>query len=541
MYNIAIFDRLIDLKHVGKLKVFNATGVTDKKFDENDKVKLFLNISKTGIIQNASFKAVGCVGVLVAASYICEMLEDKDLKYARKLDIIAVNKYVGEFPEDKQHAILVVLNALNNALKMYEKAVASGEIKYYAKIIEKTKASKKSAVSTKTNVSTKSDTKSTNTSSVNKTTTTTETTNKTVSLESTLSKLSEISKHSSISSEENDVTETKVDIKKEKKAPTKAPKKAVAIKSDKVDSKKAAKDSKKDLVAKSTIDEQETIKTTIVEDNKNISSESSETKSKKELDSRQISFDFDAIATKKEKTKAKKEAKKSKDMMLSKTSTDLFAVDPESTNTQEVVAVEQELPEVIVEEPTQVQVEVLEHKPTTIKKTKTTKTTTTKKVVKTDTHVAMDSYEMHSLDHSVEVDGNVVDSKKATVEKMNSSLLRLQSLQKSRELPEYQQETMLVEESTTNTHEDTSREESLNKLKALVASAKQNQTESTKNTKPSKPKKEEKPKKDKKKEEKVVTTTTAPEKSVKYVRIDEFEEKTQKEKKGLFSRIFGRK
>ena len=94
MYNDSIIERLSNLKYVGKLKHYNACGMSDKKFDENDKVKLFLNISKDGIIQNASFKAVGCTGVLVSASFICEMLEDKDLKFAKKLDVIAVNRYI---------------------------------------------------------------------------------------------------------------------------------------------------------------------------------------------------------------------------------------------------------------------------------------------------------------------------------------------------------------------------------------------------------------------------------------------------------------
>ncbi|MBO7218737.1 MAG: hypothetical protein J6V40_02050, partial [Clostridia bacterium] len=161
-------------------------------------------------------------------------------------------------------------------------------------------------------------------------------------------------------------------------------------------------------------------------------------------------------------------------------------------------------------------------------RTKTTKTTTKTVVAKVNDSVAVEhaenAYEAQA--ETKEVNGEVAKSQ--SIEKMNSSLLRLQNLQKKT--------TVATDSVVVEKEEPVKNQASLDKLKALVASAKQsNKPVSAPETAKAAPRKEVK------KVESKPAQTKPQGKSVQYVRIDEFQEKTKKEKKGLFSRIFNRK
>lgn len=537
MYNVEIIERLSNLKYVGKLKHYNAAGMSDKKFDENDKVKLFLNISKDGVILNASFKAVGCTGVLVASSFICEMLEDKDLKYARKLDIIAVNRYMGEkYAVIKQHAILVVLNALLNTLKNYDKALSLGGVSYYDKLIEKPKKAPKAKV-----------VKQTSDEKVEKSvkTTTQKSVEKVEQESNVVVEKTEEKKPNKTKSKKKDVSvkvvddtiiveNVEVDTSSKETAVSSTNEMSVEQSAEKPNKAKSgllsllSAKNKKSKESTKTEKESKDITVSVIEKDT-----TNETKSMKE---NQISFDFESLGTEKaqksKKVKAKKEKpeKKNKKAKIINPLATTFDDEESSSVNEDTNAL------TVVEDNNDVVVEEAVESPVV---TKTIRTKTTKKTTKTVVSQVNDSIDMehtaHVLDtESVEVKTNDETTKKASVEKMNSSLLRLQNLQKKASHEEHS-DVVVVESSV---EDSSSKEQSLNKLKALVASAKQSKVAESKPaekpvkaTKPSPktsaPKSKEQPK--------------TQEKSVKYVRIGEFEEKTKKEKKGLFSRIFGRK
>lgn len=524
MYNTAIIDRLSNLKYVGKLKHYNASGMSDKKFDENDKVKLFLNISKEGVILNASFKALGCTGVLVSSSFICEMLEDKDVKYARKLDVIAVNRYMGaDFSEIKQHAILVVLNALLATLKNYDKSVAAGTIEYYAKLVEKPKKVAKAKT-------VKAEAKAMKNES-NKATESKETiTSATESKEETKTE----------SKKETKVVETKamvlddtVIVTNEVK-PDREPKptKVKKEKTEKKDSKKEESKAKGGLLNLLSIRKE---KSKSKEADVSVSTIEVEDKEAEKIVNadNQISFDFDDIGTEKS-TKAKKVKAKKEKVEKSKKDKKKKIVNPLATSfddEEDTTAPTQEVA-IVEAEPVEVEEVVVEEVKPVVTKTVTTKKTT--RTTKTVVSKVNESVELEHASHSEDLESIEVHSndetRKESVAKMNSSLLRLQNLQKSTT-----KEPVIIEEDATETK---TREESLNKLKALVASAKQTKPAPSKPAKAEKPATTKAPKTAKVKEEKKPVTA---EKSVKYVKIGEFEERAKKEKKGLFSRIFGRK
>ena len=520
MYNENIIERLSNLKYVGKLKQYNACGMSDKKFDENDKVKLFLNISKEGIIQNASFKAVGCTGVLVSASFICEMLEDKDLKFARKLDVIAVNRYMGsDYSVIKQHAILVVLNALLNTIKAYDKAVSLGTVTYYAKLVEKPKKVKTVSAKPVTQKETKVEKKEVK-----------------VAKQELKETKEDVVSTKVQKAESTIVDESKEEAKENKTKAKKASKKEVSVKvvDDTViveenDVKSESKENKSKglLNLLSNIKKDKKVET--VEENK-----AQETKTEKVKESNQISFDFNELGTEKapkakkvkpKKEKAEKSAKNKKAKIVNPLATTYADEDekisaPTPVETMEVVPVEDNnvIVEDVVEEPVV----------TKTVRTKTTKTTTKTVVAKVNDNVAVEhaanTYEAQA--ETQEVNGEV--SKSQSIEKMNSSLLRLQNLQKKAVV---ETDSVVVEKEEPSTSQA-----SLDKLKALVASAKQ----SGKPVASKQPVKAA-PKKEVKKVEVQKEQPKTQGKSVKYVRIDEFQEKTKKEKKGLFSRIFNRK
>lgn len=139
MYGENIKTILQNLKYAGGLQGSNAVGkYTDPEC--GDCVKLYLKVNENQQITEAKFKTMGQSGTIVASNCLCEILIGKKinkLTEVTKDDILEVS---GEYPEDKEFTIQIVLEALKNAT-----------FDYYAKIA-KQNSSKSKAKETKTEV-----------------------------------------------------------------------------------------------------------------------------------------------------------------------------------------------------------------------------------------------------------------------------------------------------------------------------------------------------------------------------------------------------
>jgi nitrogen fixation NifU-like protein len=85
----------------------------------DDTVEIFLNIRHHKITE-ASFMAIGCVGVLTAASALIEIIKGKTLIEAKQVNTNDVLRHLGKIPEQKIHCIYLVLHALRQAIDEYE-------------------------------------------------------------------------------------------------------------------------------------------------------------------------------------------------------------------------------------------------------------------------------------------------------------------------------------------------------------------------------------------------------------------------------------
>jgi NifU-like protein involved in Fe-S cluster formation len=80
-----------------------------------DEFKLFLQIQEDRI-QAATFEAKACGPVIAMGSLGTELLVGKGVEEARQLSAFALDKQLGGLPPAKRHAILMFLDALQQAL-----------------------------------------------------------------------------------------------------------------------------------------------------------------------------------------------------------------------------------------------------------------------------------------------------------------------------------------------------------------------------------------------------------------------------------------
>lgn len=118
MYSTKILELFKNPINAGGLQGANGVG---KYIDSvcGDSIKIYLKIDENQSITSARFKAIGCVGTIVASSAVCSCLLDCSLEEALKIDENRIYDITGEFPKDKKYAIEFALKAVKNAIDNY--------------------------------------------------------------------------------------------------------------------------------------------------------------------------------------------------------------------------------------------------------------------------------------------------------------------------------------------------------------------------------------------------------------------------------------
>lgn len=146
MYNQEVIDRLNNLTYLFALKNANVTAMT-KKNEFDDVVKFFAQINSNNVIQKISYKASGCSSFMAICSYFCEIVTNKTIDEAKKINETDLEKF-SKLDEQKTHVYKIVLDTFDLLLKKYEKGLKKGTITPCEPVeskVEETKKTKKSS------------------------------------------------------------------------------------------------------------------------------------------------------------------------------------------------------------------------------------------------------------------------------------------------------------------------------------------------------------------------------------------------------------
>lgn len=115
MYSETIRDHVLNPRNRREMRDPDAVG--EGKFPRcGDKVKFFFRFFE-GRIQEVSFTASACAPAIAAASLATTMLQGRTREEALQLGVFELHDALGGLPTSKRHAILLVLECLNEALQ----------------------------------------------------------------------------------------------------------------------------------------------------------------------------------------------------------------------------------------------------------------------------------------------------------------------------------------------------------------------------------------------------------------------------------------
>lgn len=111
---------MVELKNAGRLKGMNAKGVSGT-IQDGDVIKMFLVIDDKGIIQDAKFKAFGCVVSIAVCDALCDIVRGKSIDIIHTIKESKIIDTLGELPDDKYYCPKLALEALSSAVKNWKK------------------------------------------------------------------------------------------------------------------------------------------------------------------------------------------------------------------------------------------------------------------------------------------------------------------------------------------------------------------------------------------------------------------------------------
>lgn len=85
-----------------------------------DTMEIFLKI-ESNVIKDAKFQAIGCAGAFASGSALMEMIKEKTLEQAEKIDEEDIMKHLGAIPKQKIHCACLAKRTLRKAIEQYRK------------------------------------------------------------------------------------------------------------------------------------------------------------------------------------------------------------------------------------------------------------------------------------------------------------------------------------------------------------------------------------------------------------------------------------
>jgi nitrogen fixation protein NifU and related proteins len=128
LYSKKVLDHFKNPKNMGEIK--NPDGVATVGNPVcGDVMKLYIKVKeqKTGklknkkIIKDIKFQTLGCAAAIATSSVITTLAKGKTLSKAKKISKKTIASKLGGLPKIKIHCSLLAVDALNQAIKNYQK------------------------------------------------------------------------------------------------------------------------------------------------------------------------------------------------------------------------------------------------------------------------------------------------------------------------------------------------------------------------------------------------------------------------------------
>lgn len=117
-YNKKVLKYFLKPKNRGKIKNPDGVGMVGNPVC-GDLMKVYIKVSKDGIIKDIGFETLGCVAAVASSSITTEMAKGKTLKQALKIKKDDIVKELEGLPKEKVHCSVLANQALKKAIEDY--------------------------------------------------------------------------------------------------------------------------------------------------------------------------------------------------------------------------------------------------------------------------------------------------------------------------------------------------------------------------------------------------------------------------------------
>jgi nitrogen fixation NifU-like protein len=127
LYSKKVMQHFLKPKNIGKIKDADGIGKAGNPVC-GDVMWLYIKVGRRKrkgreeeYIKDAKFETLGCAAAIAVSSMLTEMVKGKSLEEAKKIDNQAIVKALGGLPKEKFHCSVLGKEALDSAIKDYER------------------------------------------------------------------------------------------------------------------------------------------------------------------------------------------------------------------------------------------------------------------------------------------------------------------------------------------------------------------------------------------------------------------------------------
>ncbi len=123
IYSKKVLKHFSNPKFFGKIKNADGVGKAGNPLC-GDLMELYIKVDpKNQKIKDIKFHTTGCAAAIASSDMICEIVKDKTIKEALKIDFKDIIKELGELPPIKVHCSVLANQALKSAIDNYKQNI----------------------------------------------------------------------------------------------------------------------------------------------------------------------------------------------------------------------------------------------------------------------------------------------------------------------------------------------------------------------------------------------------------------------------------